>query len=144
MHVELVTTGVTPRYRYRIGDRVVPVDGCAPDAFVAQHALRRPMELTSRCPATGVPIRVEFHGDGTVTANPSTAVVGIIDPRTTPEAVMISDADQVDEEICGQQPLFASPAAATAWLRRHPTGGVLTVSRFQDAIKQFLDFGERT
>jgi alkylmercury lyase len=136
--VELVSTDPNPRYRYRIGDRVIPVGGCAPDAFVAAHVLRRPMQVETSCPTTGTPIRVEFGGDGTVRAEPSTAVVAVIDPRTAPEALTFSDAAQVDAEICLRQPLFASADAVPDWLKRQPGGQILTVDELQQSLKRLI------
>ena len=136
--VELVSTDPKPRYRYRIGDRVIPFGGCGPDAFVAAHALGRPMEVESTCPSTGTPIRVEFRDDGTVRAEPPTAVVAVIDPRTAPEALTFTDADQIDADVCLRQPLFASPDAARHWLNRHPGGQVLTVDRLHDRLRRLI------
>lgn len=135
--VELVSTDPKPRYRYRIGDRVIPVGGCAPDAFVAAHVLGRPMEVETSCPSTGTPIRVEFRDDGTVRVEPPTAVVAVIDPRAAREALTFTDADQVDADICLRQPLFASPDAAPDWLARHGRQ-LLTVDELQHYLKRFI------
>jgi alkylmercury lyase len=136
--VELVSSDPKPRYRYRIGDRIIPVGGCAPDAFLAAHMLRRPMEVESTCPSTGAPIRIEFRDDGTVSVEPPTAVVAVIDPRTAPEALTFTDADRIDADICRRQPLFASSDAARKWLDHHPGGQVLTVSRAQELLKRLM------
>jgi len=136
--VELVSTDPKPRYRYRIGDRVIPVGGCAPDAFVVAHLLGRPMEIESTCPSTETSIRLEFHDDGTVRAEPPTAVVAVVDPRTARKALTFTDADQIDADICLRQPLFASPDAASRWLNRHPGGQALTVDKLQDRLKRLI------
>ncbi len=44
------------------------------------------------------PILVEFGNGGTVRAEPSTAVVAVIDPRTAPQALTFTDADQIDAD----------------------------------------------
>ncbi len=136
--MELVSTDPNPRYRYRIGDRVIPVGGCAPDAFVAAHVLRRPMQVETSCPSTGTPIRIEFGNDGTVRAEPSTAVVAVIDPRTAPQALTFTDADQIDAEICLRRPLFASADAVPDWLNREPGGQILTVDELQQSLERLI------
>jgi len=114
------------------------VGGCAPDAFAAAHLLGRPMTLETRCPTTGTPIRVDFRSDGTVAADPATAVVAIIDPRTNPEPFDFTDADRIDADICIHQPLFASPGAAREWLDHHRGGAALPVAEAQDVIKRLI------
>jgi len=138
VRLELVSTDPKPRYLYRIGDRVIPVGGCAPDAFVAAHVLGRPMEVESSCPSTGPPIRVAFRDGGTVRVEPPTAVVAVIDPRTAPEALTFTDADEIDADICLRQPLFASPDGARDWLDRQPGGQILTVDELQHHLIRFI------
>lgn len=136
--IKLVGDTANPRYWYRFSDRRIGVGGCAPDAFIAAMTLGRPMQLETVCPVTKVPIRVDFRGEGTVVANPSSAVVGVIDPSTTSEALDFTDAERIDEEICSQQPLFASPDAASGWLNRHPGGAALSVGQAQEILTRLI------
>lgn len=136
--IKLVGDSANPRYWYRFGDRRIGVGGCAPDAFIAAMTLGRPMRLETVCPVTKVPIRVDFRGDGTVVADPSSAVVGVIDPPTASEALDFTDAERIDEDICSQQPLLASPDAASGWLKRHPGGAAVPVSQAHEMLKRLV------
>jgi hypothetical protein len=135
--IELVSTDPNPRYRYRIGARVIPVGGCAPDAFIAAQVLGRPMEVETTDPTTATPIRIDFGGDGSVQADPPTAVVAVIDPRTAQEALAFTDADQVDADICLRQPLFASRDAVPRTLTALG-GQILTVDELHLYLKEFI------
>lgn len=63
----------------------------------------------------------------------------VIDPQTAPDALTFTDADQIDADICQQQPLFASPEAARHWLDRRPGGQVIAVAELQRRIKRLLN-----
>jgi alkylmercury lyase len=127
-----------PRFRYRIGERTVAANGCAPDSFLIAYALRKPFTVESVCPATGTHIEVEFGPDGVIAATPNTTVVAAIDPVTVPQAFTLTDPGLIDTDICLHQPFFASADAAQAWLAAHPSGQAVPVAEFYHRWRSFI------
>lgn len=128
----------SPRFRYRIGDRTIGANGCAPDAFLISYALQTPFAVESVCPVTKTPVRVEFGPDGVISAEPATAVVAVIDPVTVPQAFTLTDPQLIDTDICLQQPFFASADAARAWISAHPSGQVVPAAEFHRRWRDFI------
>lgn len=125
-----LTSPRRPRYWYRIGEREVGVGGCAPDTYLVAEALAVPLRVESRCPATGTAIAIDFTHDGAVRAEPADAVVALLHPGAAPVVFQLDDPDQVDVDICLQQPFFASVEAAAEWLAQHPEGRVFPALEF--------------
>lgn len=138
VHFQLVSHDDPPRFIYQIGDRRIPVGGCAGDPFLFAYGLTEPFTVEATCPTTRTPIRVHFAVGG-VTAEPAEAVLALIHPDTTPEAVQSANPDRIDADICLHQPFYASPDAAAGWLATHPGGQILPVNnntyhRFADLL----------
>lgn len=125
-----LSTAETPRFTYQIGDRRIDVAGCAPDAFLAAHALDRPMLLESTCPVTGTKITVEFSATRAMTIDPGAAVVTTIHPGNATQAMELTDADRVDADICQLGRLYASAEVARPWLDHNPGGRIIPVAAF--------------
>lgn len=126
------------RYRYRIGDRTIDVEGCAPDPFLVAPALSVPLRVESTCPATDAAITVELTPDGVARVEPTTTVVAVIHPATAPDAFWLTDPDQTDADVCVQQPFFATPDAAADWLAGHPGGRIFPVIEFDRWLRWLL------
>jgi Alkylmercury lyase len=88
--------------------------------------LDQPFRVEDTCPVTGTPIRIDFSPAGVERVDPPEAVVAMISPEV---ANRYGDADieQVNREVCSQQPFFASTAAGQKWLSTHPGGRVIPV-----------------
>lgn len=107
----------------RVGDRRIAMSGCAPDLFLIAAVLDRPFQVEDTCPATGVPIRVDFttpdrRGDLIDGVDPAGTVVGL-DPRLVGLTTTMTP-EQIDANLCVQMPFFASAGAAGSWLADHP------------------------
>lgn len=138
VHLRLVSHDDPPRFVYRIGDRRVPVGGCAGDPFLFAYGLNQPFTVESTCPTTRTPIRVAFTAGG-VTAQPADTVLALIHPDTVPDAIQSADPDRIDADICLHQPFYANADAAQGWLATHPGGQILPVNtatyhRFADLL----------
>jgi hypothetical protein len=123
---ELVSHDDPPRFIYQIGDRRIPVGGCAGDPFLFAYGLQQAFTVEATCPTTRTPIRAHFTGS--VTAQPAQTVLALIHPDTTPEATQSADPRLIDTDICLHQPFYAGPDAAAGWLATHPGGQILPVN----------------
>jgi len=127
IHLEAPFGGGGPsRRKLYVGEREIPVSGCGPDLFPAAVVLDVPFRVEDTCQATGTPIRIEFSPAGVERVDPPEAVVAMISPDV---ASRYSEAniEQVNREVCSQQPFFVSTQAAQAWLTTHPGGRVIPV-----------------
>jgi hypothetical protein len=52
------------------------------------------------------------------------------------------DIEDVDADVCGQMPLFASAEAAQGWLADHPGGGVFPIRQAWD-LRFLRDWRDR-
>lgn len=125
--LRLVSHDDPPRFTYQVGERRIPVGGCAADPFLFAYGLDRPFTVESTCPTTATPIRVRFTV-GAVSADPADTVLALIHPDTAPEAVESADPDRIDADVCLHQPFFANPDAAAGWLATHSGGQILPVN----------------
>lgn len=92
---------------------------CAPDTLELPALLGRPVQVESRCFATGEPVRVEVDPDGVRSVDPEDAVVSMVLPD-----VCMSDFRQ---KLCDQQHFFSCAAAAAGWRAEHPQAIVVPV-----------------
>lgn len=108
--------------------------GCAPDLPMFAAVLDVPFRVEDTCPATGVPIRVEFVPGGVSRVDPPGAVAAVLPPELIREHGPAS-IELIDANVCAYQPFFASADAATGWLAAHPGGRVFTPAEmFQTSI----------
>lgn len=105
-------------HRYETGGRSL-YTWCALDTLIFPAVLGRPARVTSRCHATGAPVRLTVEPDRVTGVEPATAVVSIVTPDA-PASVRAS--------FCNQVHFFATAEAAEAWLDAHPGATVLPVA----------------
>nr|CEL17388.1 hypothetical protein [Kibdelosporangium sp. MJ126-NF4] len=122
--LDLARPAALRRRTMLIGDRRIPVSGCAPDLFEIASVLDVGFTVEDTCPATGVPIRVEFvppvhRADLVATVDPVDTVVAL-DPRVFGQASDLTP-EQIDASLCVQMPFFANANAAHSWLSAHPS-----------------------
>jgi alkylmercury lyase len=87
---------------------------CGFDTLFLPILLDEPATVTSTCPATGQPIRLEIAADGAVTrASPATTVVAIVGP----EVLATCGQTGPGSAVCDQMPLLATPDAGQEWVR---------------------------
>lgn len=91
---------------------------CALDTLIFPAIIDRPAHITSSCHATGIPVRVEITPERVMSVEPADAVVSILTP---------AGGSPVRSAFCNHVHFFASPTAATPWLRTHPAASVLPV-----------------
>jgi Alkylmercury lyase len=119
-------SGGPSRRRLYLGDRELAVSGCAPDLLPAAVVLDVPFRVEDTCPATGAPIRIEFVPGGVERVDPPQAVVAMVSPTVASEYGE-AEIEQVNQNLCSQQPFCASAEAAQGWLAAHPGGRVFSV-----------------
>ena len=119
-------SGGPSRRKLYLGDREIAVSGCAPDLLPAAAVLEVPFRVEDTCPATGAPIRIEFVPGGVERVDPAQAVVAMVSPKVASEYGE-AEIEQVNQNLCSQQPFFASTDAAQGWLAAHPGGRVFSV-----------------
>jgi alkylmercury lyase len=140
IHFDL-ESGPFSRYRVEIGTRVMHIGGCAPDLFMAVLVTGMSIRVESICPTTGTTIRVALSPDGVELVEPSGTVIAVLNPRASSfqEADNIED---VDADVCSQQPLFASAEAAASWLASHPGRRIYPVAEFFEWFRRILAVGD--
>jgi alkylmercury lyase len=119
-------SGGPSRRKLYLGDREIAVSGCAPDLLPAAAVLDVVFRVEDTCPATGAPIRIEFAPGGVERVDPAQAVVAMVSPKVASEYGE-AEIEQVNQNLCSQQPFFASAEAAQGWLAAHPGGRVFPV-----------------
>jgi hypothetical protein len=127
-------SGVPTAHRVAIDSGPSVYAMCAVDALGMAAMLGRGVTISSTDPASGAPIRVTIR-EGHAIWQPDTAVVVV---GTDHDAAAASGADgeaggrscpvPSADRCCGVLNFFAGPAAAEAWIGRHPqvAGVVLT------------------
>ncbi len=128
------------RYRVEIGTRVMHIGGCAPDLFFAVLATGMSIRVESICPTTGTTIRVALSPDGVELVEPPSTVIAIINPRAQ-EFQGVENIEEVDADVCSQQPLFASAEAAASWQASHPDGRIYPVAEVFEWFRRILAVG---
>lgn len=103
---------------------------CASGALEFPIVLGRPGVITSRCPVTQEPVRVEVTPERVVGVTPSTAVISKVKPQET-----VAD---VRADVCDLGQMFRSPADAAGWLRRYPHGEIAAVAEEFEIYRQTL------
>lgn len=126
IHLDTPWPGASPRRKLYVGDREIPVSGCAPDLFGVVAVVDAPFRVEDTCPATGASIHVRFAAGGVDQADPPETVAVLLPPEEA-NKVPGMDIEQVNIDLCVQQPFFASTQAAEGWLRDHPGGRVYRV-----------------
>jgi hypothetical protein len=111
--------------------REIPVSGCGPDLFPAAVVLDVPFRVEDICQVTGTPIRIQFSPAGVEQVDPPEAVVAMISPDVAGRYGQ-ADIEQINREVCAQQPFFASAQVAQDWLAAHPGGRVIPVRQVLD------------
>jgi alkylmercury lyase len=99
---------------------------CALDGLAVPLLLDTPAEVRSRCPATGLPVRVTVSPQRVRDLDPPGAVVSQI--LTPPQ-----QARDLRQHLCDRGRFFASAGAAAGWAARHPDGLVAGVP---EAVRQ--------
>lgn len=141
----MIGLDVTPagprRYRVDTGGRPVGAGkGCSVDMYLLALALGRPIHAEATCPASGTPIRVDITPEGVERIDPPTAVVAVVNL----DADLTLGLDRIDDEVCAQQPFFASAQAASRWLADHPQGRLIPVRSFHAEARRLVDRLEAT
>lgn len=127
LHLDAPFGGGGPSRRtVYVDGRKIPVSGCGPDLFPAAVVLDVPFRVEDTCQVTGTPIRIEFSPAGVERVDPPEAVVAMISPDVAGRYDQ-ADIEQVNREVCSQQPFFASAQVAQDWLAAHPGGRVIAV-----------------
>lgn len=129
------------RYGVEVGTRVMHTGGCAPDLFFAVLLAGMSVHVESICPTTGTTIRVALSPDGVEMVEPLGTVIAVINPRA-PEFQEIENIEEVDADVCSQQPLFASAEAAANWQASHPDGRIYPVAEFFEWFRRILAVGD--
>ncbi|WP_394844912.1 organomercurial lyase MerB [Pendulispora brunnea] len=93
---------------------------CALDALFFPVILGQSACVTSRCRATGVPIRMAVSPTGVADIEPSSTVVSL---------VTACEANELRGAFCNAVNFFASAEDARTWLSEQCSGQVLSVER---------------
>lgn len=123
------------RRRLRIGQRVFPVSGCAPDVLLWAAVLDEPLTIEETCPATGAPIQVDLTPDGVAGLDPAEAVV-VYPALPAFDEIAAMPSEEIDATICSQGPLFASAEAASTWVTDHPGVHVFGIRDAYDHLRE--------
>lgn len=118
----LVGFGLTQRetpHRYRVDGRDL-FTWCAGDTLLFTAILGQHARVASTCPATGTPIRLDLHPNGTLVAEPAATV---LTQRLDPSLV-----GDLRAQVCDHGHFYASRDAAAGWADTHPDGQVLNVA----------------
>lgn len=126
IHLDTPWPGASPRRRLVVGDRELAVSGCAPDLFAVAAVLDVPFQVEDVCSVTGTQIRIWFTPGGVERVDPQETVVAMVSPEQA-SMFAAAEAEQVNADLCVQQPFFSSAEAARAWLGDHPGGRVFPV-----------------
>jgi hypothetical protein len=137
LRLDMPWPGASPRRRLVIGDREMPVSGCAPDLFAVAAVLDVPFRADDTCPTTGTPIQVWFTPGGVKEAEPPEAVVVLLAPGQLGQLTEM-EVEQINTDVCVQQPFFSSAQAAQGWLDGHHGGRVFTVT--ETTARPFLAY----
>jgi alkylmercury lyase len=111
-----ITLNPTP-HRFEVDGRQL-YTWCALDTLIFPAVIGRPAHISSPCHTSGTPVRVEVTAERVVSVEPADAVVSILTP---------DNHAAVRSAFCNHVHFFASPTAATPWLRTHPDASVLAV-----------------
>ncbi|MGH7610908.1 MAG: alkylmercury lyase MerB, partial [Candidatus Dormibacteria bacterium] len=132
----LVGFGLTSQptdYRFLIGGRTL-YTWCATDTLFFTVILGEATVAESKCPVSGVPIRLEMTPQGIVSVTPPGTVVS---QRHQQQLV-----GNLRSDVCDQGHFFASASAAAGWLAEHPEGSVLSVAdAFEHCLSACEDLG---
>jgi alkylmercury lyase len=131
IHLGTPWPGASPRRRLLVGGRELPVSGCAPDLFMVEAVLDVPFRVEDSCPVTGAPIRISFVPGGVERVDPPETVVAMLSPEQASTAAEM-EIEQINTDLCVQQPFFSSAEAARGWLGNHPGGRVFPVEEMVD------------
>lgn len=103
---------------------------CAMDTLFFPVLLGLPASVSSTCPATGAPVRIELTPGTLTIVEPTDTVVSELYPQGP-----IAD---IRGTVCNEGHFFASPDAAAGWLDEHPEGDVWPVEKaFQMAVEHY-------
>lgn len=115
-----------------IGDRAVPMgSGCGPDVFTFAAVFDVPLRVEETCPTTGTSIQVDFTPDGHYRVDPLKAVTVLLHPDDF-RASIGGHFDEINANVCGYQPFFASAQAAEPALTTRPGSRAFTVAEMLD------------
>ncbi len=98
---------------------------CAWDTLFLPSILNQIAEVSSRCPATGLPVSLTVGPEGIRQAHPADAVVSFLSPERP-------WAGDVVATFCCHVWFLASPTAGARWVREHPGAFLLSLD---DAFK---------
>lgn len=137
VHLDLSAAGTSARYRLQTGARTIDAGGCAPDIVWIALLAGMPIHAEATCPATGIPIRVDFTPDNVERVEPPSTVIAVISPLA-PQLQQLSSREQAEADVCPQQPFFASTEAAADWQAQHPAGRIFLVRELFAWWRRFL------
>lgn len=112
-------TLVETPYQLVLGDRTL-FTWCAMDTLFFPVLLGMPARVSSRCAATGVPVRFSLTPEALGAVEPAGAVVS----EVYPEGHLMG----VRAAICAEGHFFASEEAGRPWRDAHPRGELWPVS----------------
>jgi alkylmercury lyase len=93
---------------------------CAWDTLFLPALLDRPARVQSRCPVTGVEVRLTVTPDGVTAADPEPLAVSLPRPDTT-------TSEDIAGSFCCHVHFLAGPEAGKRWLVEHQGANVLTL-----------------
>ena len=85
-----------------------------------------PFRVEDTCPVTGAPIRIAFAPGSVKRVDPPETVVAMLSPEQA-NTFAEMEIEQINTDLCVQQPFFSSAEAARGWLGNHPGARVFPV-----------------
>lgn len=112
--------GARSRRMLYVGDRAIPRKfGCAPDLFAFAAVLDVPFRVEDTDAGTGDPIRIDFVPNGYQHVDPPETVT-VLQSLTRLRDADSGVFEQVDTNVCANQPFFASAKEAEPALAASP------------------------
>jgi alkylmercury lyase len=123
-HGNIVGSGLTllpTPHQFQVDDQTL-FTWCAMDTLFYPVRLKCVACVASRCPTTGLAVRLTVTPDQTLDLEPPTAVISL----NIPDAVTC--CENVREDVCNYSHFFVSQEAAATWLAAHPHAMILPVA----------------
>jgi alkylmercury lyase len=139
-HVSLPAAETARLLRLTWRERVDLRDGMIGLDVTPAGPRRYRVDTGGRPVGAGKGCRVDITPEGVERIDPPTAVVAVVNL----DADLTLGLDRIDDEVCAQQPFFASAQAASRWLADHPQGRLIPVRSFHAEARRLVDRLEAT
>lgn len=96
---------------------------CALDALMYPRALDQVVQVESRCPVTGSPVRLTVTPAGVSHLSPAGVVLSMVTPAKKVGCCNVRGS------FCSGVHFFSSAEAAASWLSQHPDAAILSVEQ---------------